>query len=112
MTLDLTVAEADGQERIVTKFRNIIEEVPIYVQDTSACITYGLIRLLDAAALGADPKDLLLPASEYNENCAPVKATDLAKSVVRNYEAAHANAQQLTSLQTWAADVARLSGAP
>lgn len=109
VVIDLTAAEAKGQDRIVEVFRTIEKEVSIYVQDTSACITYGLIRVLDAAALGADPESLLLAPGQYNDTCAPVKASDLARNVAGNYEASHRNAQQLGTLQTWAAEVARLS---
>lgn len=112
VTLDLTVKEGEGQIKIVEKFRTIEKEIPIYVQDTSACLTYGLIRVLDAAALGADPKDLILPTGEYNDTCAPVKATDLANNVVANYKSATQNAEQLGTLQAWAADVKQRSSAP
>lgn len=109
VVIDLTAAEAKGQVQIVERFRTIEKEIPIYVQDDSRCITYGLIRVLDAAALGADPKDLVLPTGEHNDACAPVKASDLARNVAGNYEAAHRNSQQLGTLQTWAAEVQRLT---
>lgn len=99
--LDAAVAEAKAQEKIVTRTQFIIKEVPRYVtasQDRSTCVTYGLVRVLDAAALGTDPADLELPAGQSDDACAPVKASDLAASVAENYGTARQNAQQLDAL--------------
>lgn len=99
--LDAAVKEAQAQEKIVTRTQTIIKEVPRYVtasQDRGTCVTYGLVRVLDAAALGADPADLELPAGQSDDACAPVKASALAASVAENYGTARQNAQQLDAL--------------
>lgn len=89
------------QEKIVTKYIKIHDEVPIYVKDTSTCITVGLVRLLDAAALTADPADLHLNTGESNDDCAGIGSVALARSVSDNYGLAQQNAAQLTGLQDW-----------
>lgn len=96
--LDAAVEEAAAQEKIVTRTRTIIKEIPRYVQDSSHCITYGLVRVLDAAASGADPADLELPAGQSDDACAPVTNSALAASVAENYGIARQNAQQLDAL--------------
>ena len=92
------VSEAKAQERIIVRTRTIIERIPDHVSNDSHCITYGLVRVLDAAALGVDPADLELPPGKSDDACAPVEATTLAGSVVDNYGTARQNAQQLDAL--------------
>lgn len=84
------------QKRTIT----LIQKVPTYVtqkQDV-ACVSYGLVRVLDAAVSGADPADLELPAGQSDDACSPVKPSDLARSVAGNYGVASQNAEQLNSL--------------
>lgn len=95
------VAQAQAQEKINRRTAAIVKRIPVYVtpkQDTSGCVTYGLVRVLDAAALGADPADLELPAGKSDDACAPVSWADLAASVVDNYGTGHQNAAQLDAL--------------
>lgn len=92
------VADAEGQVRIVTRTTTLKEKVPVYVKDNSTCITVGLIRVLDAAALGVDPETLDLRSGESNESCADISAVTLAQSVNGNYGLCHANAEQLNNL--------------
>lgn len=101
VTTDAAVAEAAAQQKIVTNTVTVTQEVTHYVKDTSTCITFGLLRLFDATVLGIDPAKLSIPAGKSNDACAPVTASALAKSVVGNYGAALANAEQLNELQRW-----------
>lgn len=94
------VAEASAQERIVYRTNETIKEVPRYVtvvQDR-ACIGYGLVRVLDAAAQGLSPESLQLPAGQSDDACSPVAPSALAMSVAGNYGIARQNAQQLDAL--------------
>lgn len=93
--------ESAAQVRIVTRTQTITKEVPTYVtvaQDARGCITYGLVRLHDAAALGVDPGTLQLPAGKSDDDCTSLKASDLAAGIVSNYGVAHQNAEQLNAL--------------
>jgi hypothetical protein len=53
--LDFSDHQAEVQPQIVTVTKTIVKEIPRYVQDTSACVTVGLVRVLNAAAIGTDP---------------------------------------------------------
>lgn len=101
----LTQTSGETQVRVQTKIVDhtvtLIKEVPKYVtvqQDARSCVSYGLVRLLDAASSGRDPADLELPAGQSNDACAPVEASALAASVVENYGIARQNAAQLDGL--------------
>ncbi len=93
------------QQKIVTETVYLTREIPEYVQDTSTCITVGLVRVLDAAARGTDPAAVTLAPGRFNETCAGIGSRALAESVVGNYGRARSNAAQLTGLQTWVCDV-------
>lgn len=103
------VAEAAAQNRIITRTITVTQEVPHYVTvqaDAVSCIPYGLVRVLDAAALAGpngsvSPGDLALPAGQSDDACSPVKASVLAASVVANYGTAAQNAEQLNALEAW-----------
>ena len=109
------VAEAATQSRIVTQVQTITKEVPVYVTakaDTIIipCIPYGLIRVLDAAALStADhpvaPSDLALPTGQSDDACSPIKASDLAAAIAGNYGIDGENAEQLNALEAWTNDI-------
>lgn len=92
-------AKADQQIQVQT--RTIIRKVPTYVtahQDAVGCVTYGLVRVLDAASRGLDPASLGLPAGQSDDACSPVKPSDLGRSVADNYGASRQNAAQLDAL--------------
>jgi hypothetical protein len=102
---DITLASAQAQiitqERIVTRYRTRTEEVPRYVtvqQDAVACVSYGLVRVLDAAALGRDPADLELPPGVTDDTCTALTASALAAGILGNYAVSDANAAQLDGL--------------
>lgn len=92
---------AVADQKIVYRTNTIIKEVPTHVTpqtDARVCVPVGLVRLLDAAALGIEPSDLVLPAGQSDDTCSAVKASDLARSVARNYGTARQNAEQLNQL--------------
>lgn len=112
IAIDAAGSQAIVQEKIVTKYRTIERDVHIYVQDSSNCITYGLVRVHDAAAYGADPKSLTLPAGQSDDACAPVGWRTLASTFTGNYRNSNQNSAQLTGLQDYVRDVAGRLGAP
>lgn len=98
--------EQAAQSQIAATTAAIKSEIHTYVtrlQDSKTaapgCVTYGLVRLHDAAALGVDPSTLQLPAGKSDDACAPVAPSALAAGIVANYGAARANAEQLAGLQ-------------
>lgn len=101
---DAGFKEGQNQQAIADRTNKTIIEVPRYVKDSSTCITYGLVRVLDARALDTDPATLELPAGKSNDACAPVTNTALAASVVNNYGASLQNGEQLEALQQWERD--------
>ena len=101
ISLSAAVAEAQAQQKIVTVTQTITKEVVRHVTDHSDCITYGLVRVLDAGTNGVDPDTLALPAGKSDDACAPVTASSLATGVLNNYGLARANAEQLNALEAW-----------
>jgi len=97
------IAESAAQQKIVVQTITLKEKVPYYVTRSIPCISFGLVRVLDAAAAGVDPGNLPLATGQSNDACAALTAVDLARSVAANYGAARQNAEQLTALQAWAA---------
>lgn len=110
VSLQAAVAEAASQQKIVTQTEIVTKEVPKYVPVASKCaVTVGFLRVLDAAVLGGSPADLPLAAGQSDESCATVDARTLALNIIANYGACKANAQQLTSLQAWAAAIGKVT---
>ena len=112
VSLAEAVSEARAQQQIVTQTVTLTKEVPVYVSaktDARTCITYGLVRVLDAAATGRDPAELPLDAGQSDDACAPVTASSLARNVAENYGAARANAEQLDALEAWVAEQAAVA---
>lgn len=99
--IDVSDHQVEVQVHEVTVTKTIVKEIPTYVKDTSLCITIGLIRVLDAAAIGADPADLALAPGEFNETCAGIGSNALATSVSENYGRARGDAAQLTDAQVY-----------
>lgn len=107
--LKAAVVEAGAQDHIVTRTITLTKEIPTYVtvtQDAAAsapgarpgCVSYGLVRLLDAAVLHVEPAALALPAGQSDDSCSPVEPSALASSVAGNYGVADQNAEQLNAL--------------
>ncbi|HTW35200.1 MAG TPA: hypothetical protein VMD53_11340 [Rhizomicrobium sp.] len=104
ISLNSAVAEAQVQQKLADEKSIIAQEVHRHVSRSTVarlCIPYGLVRVLDAASLGADPDSLPVPAGQSDDACAPVAAADLAANVAANYATARSNAEQLNALQVW-----------
>lgn len=97
---DKAVAAADtaAQAKIVTRYKTLLKEVPTYVTKSTPCIPWSVVRLHDAAVLGVDPSALSLPAGQSDDGCSDVTAGAFVDTVIGNYRAAQANAQQLNDL--------------
>lgn len=107
VALTTAVHEATAQQKIVTQTVTIRQEVPKYVtrtltkHDSVACVSYGFVRVLDAAALGVDPADLPLPAGKSNDSCTALDPVALATAIADNYGITRQNAQQLDDLEDY-----------
>lgn len=95
-------AEAAAQAALAARAQVITKEVTHYVtvaQDAHGCVTWGMLRLHDASALGVDPATLLPPAGQSDDACSPVKPSVFSAAIAGNYAVALANAQQLNDLE-------------
>lgn len=95
---------AAHQTAEATAARVIKQKVYIHVHDPVApravgCVSVGLVRQHDAAALGVDPDTLPLTPGLTDDACSAVTNSELADAISDNYAAARANAQELTDLQ-------------
>lgn len=106
VSLDAAVAEATAQQKIVTNTVTVVKEVPSHVPLTSKCpVTVGFVRVLnDAVFLGTGTTGPTYAPGQPDDACAPIDPRGLAASIVSNYAAAGANAEQLTALQKWIED--------
>lgn len=84
---------------IKSKVRSHVHEPAPTAPRIVGCVTYGLVRQLDAAALGVDPDTLALPAGATDDACAPIENADLASVVGDNYATYRRVAQELSDLQ-------------
>lgn len=99
--------DARKQAAATASVKRQLAEVQIHVHAISSashCITYGLVRVIDAAVHGVGAGTLALPAGKSDDACAPISAADLARSVVDNYGTARANSQQLNDLEAFSRD--------
>lgn len=113
VVLQNALKEAKAQTIIQTQIQTVIKEVPKYVKvDDIGCITYGLVRVLDAAAIDADPGELPIPAGKSNDSCTGLTTVDLASHVAGNYGIARANAQQLNDLEQTVRDMIAAANKP
>jgi hypothetical protein len=87
-----------AQAREAARSSSLYEQVKHAPVPSRACIPWGLVRLHDAAALGADTDALAFPPRVTADACSPVGWRDLAQRIVANYGAARANAIQLDAL--------------
>jgi hypothetical protein len=98
-------ANATHQTTEAQAARVVKQKVYIHVHDPAAparavgCVSVGLVRLHDAAALGVDPDTLPLPAGSSDDACSAVTNAGLASAIADNYAAARANAAQLDDLE-------------
>lgn len=97
--------QARRQAQIRWREKIILQEVPVYVSadaDARYPVPWGVVRVLDAAALGVRPSELPNPAGEPDDAASSVAASDLAAGVSANYVGVcEANAEQLRGLQAW-----------
>lgn len=105
ITLAAAVADAAAQEKIVVHTQVVTREIVRHVKDTSTCISFGFVRVLDAEVLGVAPADLALPAGQSDDACAPVTPSALAEHVAANYGRARQNARQLEDLEDYVLDL-------
>lgn len=94
---------ATHQTTEATAARVIKQKVYIHVHDPVApravgCVSVGLVRQHDAAALGVDPDTLPLAPGVTDDACSTVANSELAGAIADNYAAARANAAQLNDL--------------
>jgi hypothetical protein len=104
ISLNSAVAEAASRQQLADQKSIIAKEVHRHVSPAISdriCVPFGLVRVLDAASLGADPDTLSLPAGQSDGACAPVTADALAANVAANYATARSNAERLNALQAW-----------
>lgn len=93
--------QVEVQTRIVGHTITLIKEVPKYVtvqQDAVGCVSFGLVRVLNAAVSGADPSDYQLPPGADDDACTALTPSALAAAIAENYGVARSNAAQLDGL--------------
>jgi hypothetical protein len=96
-----SLAESESQNHIVVVTKRILQEVPAYVtpaQDAVGCITFGFVRVLNAAANGVDPASLSLPAGESDDTCTGLAVSAVAATLADAYGTSRQNSEQLDSL--------------
>lgn len=94
--------DAATQQALATHATVVTKEIPVYVtahQDATGCVTWGMLRVHDAAALGVDPSSLQPPGGQSDDACSTVKPSAFAAAVAGNYAIAIANAAQLNDLE-------------
>lgn len=96
-------SEKAAQATLATQARVIKQKVYVHVHDPSPahpvpCISWGMLRLHDAAVGGISPDDLALPVGQSDDACSPVAPSVFVAAVADNYAAARANAEQLDAL--------------
>ena len=99
-TVQVVTQYIDRIQVVREKGDTLIQEVPVYVpiQADAACTVHrGFVSLHDAAAAGelpTTPGDPDAPAEG-------LALSDVAATVVSNYQTCHENAEQLKALQDW-----------
>lgn len=87
------------QQTINTQTRKQLDEISKHVKDTNKyCITWGLVRVLDASILNREASSLPLPSGRLDASCSTFTSSELAKSIINNYGIAKNNANQLDYL--------------
>lgn len=99
---DAGVAEAKAQETIRYIYRDAKEKVQTYVPpaaDAACTVPVGFVRLHDAGARSMSPVPLA-PGESYDAPSG-LKLSAVVTTILDNYGAANANAEQLSVLQEW-----------
>ncbi len=102
-------AHASAQARTQAQIQTVIEKVPVYVSQkaASACVVpWGLVRLFDAAASGADPDDVRarVAPGQPDDAASDVGLPEIAALLAGNFGVARQNAGQLEQLREAVAD--------
>ena len=87
-----------AQARTITLTKEVVRYVDAKT-DRDFPVPCGLVRMHDAAALGADPETLGNPSGLADDTACPVKASDLAGIIVFNYGLDHEKDAQIVGLQ-------------
>jgi len=94
---------ANNDQAIQTQIQTVIREVPRAVPNSSACafLPWGAVRLLDAAASGADVGDVAAMVAPGEPDDAPSDVTlpEAVALLASNLGIARQNAEQLRGLQ-------------
>ena len=87
--------------KVVTVTKTITKEIPAHVPPDSACHTptYGLVRVLNAAATGASLGDQPAPAGQSDDACAPISWDQFAEALANDYGIGRQNNEQMNALQ-------------
>ena len=97
--LAVAQSQALAQDKIATSIKGVLASVPVHVTvKVMPCISYGFIRVLDAAILGVSPESLSLPPGKSDDTCSALTAPIVAAAIIANYGTARANAEQLNAL--------------
>ncbi len=101
---DAARAHAANGQTIQNQIQTVIREVPNHVDaksDAACVVPWGVVRLLDAAASGADPGDVAarVAPGQPDDAASDVKLSEAAALLVQNLGAARENADQLTHLE-------------
>jgi hypothetical protein len=87
----IAAANADAAQARETAARTaaqvrVVHDYVTKYQDAHNCVTWGLVRVYDAAAIGTDASALSLPPGVTNDTCSPdVVSSALADGIVRNF---------------------------
>jgi hypothetical protein len=87
-----------------TQIQTVIREVPVYVSaasDAKCVLPWGAVRLLDAAASGADPTQLRdhVAPGQPDDAASDVELSEMVALLAANLGTARRNADQLMHLQ-------------
>lgn len=98
-----------NDQAIQTQIQTVIREVPRAVPNSSACafLPWGAVRLLDAAASGADVGDVAtrLAPGQPDDASSDVALPEAVAVLAADIGLARQNDEQLKAIQFWAGDV-------
>lgn len=89
--------ETIKQREILSSTKARLDKLQNYVKN-SKCITYGLLRVVNAAAKQTAPESFQLPRNKTDFDCSSVSSVELSKSIITNYGTANRNSEQLNAL--------------
>lgn len=93
----LSAAKEEGKLE-AERFRTP-ERIVVHVQDRSRCITYGLVRVLNGAALGSGSDTGQIASGQPDDACAPVTWRSFAADIADDYVTSRENSAQLNALE-------------